>query len=464
MKKQVIAGILSMAAMAMVGSTFSPNVVLAQTTPAAVIATEEKQDVLVDVEAKLKASADYLMGNLKNTIFSEEYAISYTDYQDAMFAMKAGAVDKEVIDKLNAVLKDELKTYDNTFLNPYESVGVKSFALAVAVLYLEEIGENPADYQGKNLLDELKNSVLTEEEMNPYVYPYISAVKDIMDDEVEAKIQDDVLSYYVDNETGTGIDYWGVSADNNGQVLTALTNWYETNEAVKEKVDAALAWNATQKDETGAIISWGSANASSTAMALRGAAQFGKMEDAKSYYEALEQFGSTNNAGAYTYMGEDSIFSSRDVLIGLLAYRNQLQGKDLLGVSGNYTKENSGNEETKEEIESMYDTTESDKPQNSQSEKNNKVDLQQNGSNNENEESKEDSNKNEKEDESLISKEKEDSIEDSNQSGKGGSKVGQPKTGDSSQVAKTLAVMIITGAGVVLMKGKEGRYGKEKRN
>lgn len=335
MKKQMIA--TTMAAALIMSALMVPSqVTWAAAVSENVTISQKQSDILAEVEADLKASANYMMTNLENTIFAADYQISYTDYQDAMFALKAGAENDKVIGKLNAVLKEKLAAYDETFLNPYASTGVQTFALAAVTAYLQEQGVDVTAYEGINLLTKLEETFFAEAEPNPYVYQYISAIAantDKLSEKTINKVKTDVLSYYVSSEAGTGIDYWGVSADNNGQVLTALVDIYGKDADVKSKAAAALDWNASQKDASGAIVSWGAANASATAMAMRAAAQFGRMDEAEAYYKAMEQFRSTVNDGAYTYSGEDSIYSSRDALTGLLAYRNALQGKDLFAIT-----------------------------------------------------------------------------------------------------------------------------------
>lgn len=289
------------------------------------------------LEAKIEATAGYMMTDLANKLAQEGYKVSYTDYQDATVILKAGAKNVQVVEKLNAELKAQLDAYNpDTFLNPYGSAGVQSLTYATAILYLEEQGEDVKAYDTHDLVSKLETIFTEEAEPNPYAYQYVAAVADNtkgLSANVTAKIKEGVLSYYVAGDKGTGIDYWGVSADNNGSVLTALVSQYKTDADIQAKVDAAIAWNGTQKDATGAITSWGSANASSTAMAMSMAARFGKFEEAKSYYDAMVQFESQAGDGAYTYMGDVSAFSTRDALTGLLAYRNGLAGKSLFAVT-----------------------------------------------------------------------------------------------------------------------------------
>lgn len=323
MKKRVFAMIFTMVLM-----------VTAAVVPAWETKAEEADAALKsEVELALSKTASYMMGQVKENLITNGSPVSYMDYQDVMFCLKAGVVDVDVILFLNEALTAQAANETN-FLNPYETENMQTYIYAVTTLYLQEIGEDAHNYAGVDFAARLQESYEKETISNPYVYPYLNAAAD--SDEVRNKVTQDVFTYYVDDATGTGIDYWGVSADNNGQVLTALVNEYKNDEAVQKKIDAALDWNAAQCDESGAVVSWGAPNPNSTALALRAAAEFGRMKEAKGYYEALKQFASTNTPGAYTYMGEDSIFSSRDALTGLLAYRNALEGKTLFAVTDTF--------------------------------------------------------------------------------------------------------------------------------
>lgn len=306
------------------------------------------EEVSDRVSSDLSETASYMMGNLKESLAQEDYQLNYNDYIHAMLSVKAGAVDKSVIELLNAALKEEAAAYDDTFLNPYQSSGVKSLSLAAAILYLEEAGENPYDFAGLNLVDQLYHVYMEETDMNPYALQYVNAVimnsygdeeENVMFDEMLDKIREDVLSFYVNDENGTGIDYWGVSVDNNANVLSALSFWYLLDDELTEKIEAALEWNLTQRDESGAVVSWGSANSSSTALGLRMSAEFYDVYGAYEFYQALAQFKSDVTPGMYTYNGADSIYSTQDALWGLLAFRNMLDGEDLFAVSGHYVPE-----------------------------------------------------------------------------------------------------------------------------
>lgn len=303
---------------------------------AAVSPVSAREGDAAALEQEILAASENLAKNLEETVAASDYQPSYNEYLDAMLCMKNQKVSEELLTKMDNALQEKVAAYDDTFLNPYASTDVKSYALAAAILYLEERGTDVTNYNGKNLIAMLKDTFMQEETPNPYVYSYIKAIlqnEKVQDTAVQQRVKDGVLSYYVDDAvSGSGIDYWGVSADNNGQVLTALADEYKTDADIKSKVDAALAWNKTQTDATGAVVSWGTPSSNSTALALRCASQFGAMEEAASYYNALMQFKSTTTKGAYTYAGEDSIYSTRDALTGMMAYRAALNGTSLFAV------------------------------------------------------------------------------------------------------------------------------------
>ena len=194
-----------------------------QITP--VQAADTKSDLEQSVEKDLKATAGYIMSQIKAKLQDSTYVPRYNDYTQTMLAVKAGVTDTDVTNALTAALKAE----DSAVLNP-QGEGTKSLSIAAAILYLNELGENPAEFNGQDLVTLLYNTFMTETDMNPYTYQYVNAaalqsVKDVDKlTEILNKIHADVENdYYVDGESGCGIDYYGVSADNNANVLSA---WY----------------------------------------------------------------------------------------------------------------------------------------------------------------------------------------------------------------------------------------------
>ena len=313
-----------------------------QITP--VQAADTKSDLEQSVEKDLKATAGYVMSQIKAKLQDSTYVPRYNDYTQTMLAVKAGVTDTDVTNALTAALKAE----DSAVLNP-QGEGTKSLSIAAAILYLNELGENPAEFNGQDLVTLLYNTFMTDVEYD----------------------------YYVDGESGCGIDYYGVSVDNNANVLSA---WYlqdlldsETElpatlkklgldtskleyEGVSEKIDAALDWTMDQRDESGAIVSWGSANPDSTALALRWTAEMGDLESAEGYYEALVQFKSETTEGVYTYAGTDNIYATVDALWGLVSYDRALNGFWLFDTTADCQEEETP-EETTPEITTPETTT-----------------------------------------------------------------------------------------------------------
>lgn len=287
-----------------------------------VVATTDWKTVKTKVDSDATVTAQYINSELKKSL-EEGNALTYNILNQEILCIRAGAGDEEVIRLLNEKLTE--------FLNSYRSDGVKSLGYAVAVLYLNATGQNPENYEGVNLVEELYEIFMEEQSVNPYAYQYVNMAfqKSSLENEklqnVNAKIKEGVLGYYVDSEeNGTGIDYWGVSADNNANVLSAVSGMYfDGDTEIREKVDKALAWTLAQCDETGAIVSWGSANPDSTGLALRMFAEYQDLENAYKLYLATEQFKGTE--GAYTYYGSDNFYATVDMMWGLVFYQDALK-------------------------------------------------------------------------------------------------------------------------------------------
>ncbi len=306
----------------------------------------------VQLEADLEATAGYVMNSVYDRISADDYAtMSYNDYVQATLALKAGSDNENVV----SILKDYLKEENNVILHGSASA-TKSMEISTAILFLNEIGVDCENFQNVNLGELLYETYMAETNSNPYAYGYVNAAaRQTLDgeklDALLAKLKTDVLSYYVDGEDGVGIDYWGISVDNNGMVLSALTQMSEADTDIAEKVAGAIDWSLQQCDASGAVVSWGAPNASSTAQGLRLCAEFKNMEAAEQLYEATQQFRSENTEGAYTYGGQDSIFSTIDMLWGMLAYERALDGYWLFESSQVIAElENQQQETTTEEI------------------------------------------------------------------------------------------------------------------
>lgn len=337
----------------------------------------ENLSVQAEVEKDLLATAGYVMDQIQERITGEDYTISYNDYIQSMLCLKAGVQNGQVVTALTEALKSE---------SSLVSDGANSLTIAAAVLFLNEADENPADFAGQDLAAMLYDTFMSEEDPNPYTYQYVNAamLQSMKDTErlsaVLNKIRNDVESgYYVDNENGTGIDYWGVSADNNANIFSSfyIQNAFDSDAeitgalkdlsiqksdveyaGVSEMIQKSLSWTMAQCDESGAIVSWGSANPDSTGLALRWTSELAELEKAEQFYRATEQFKSETTKGAYTYSGRDSLFATVDMLWGLLAYERALDGYWIFDISADCEEEEQTTEETTAEAETTEKVTE----------------------------------------------------------------------------------------------------------
>lgn len=349
MKKQII----SMALSTMLLST----TIFAGTTMNCYAAESMSVDESVKeaVQADMENTASYLFGIIQERISAEGYTFSYNDYVQAMLCLKSGQKNDDTV----KLLTENLMKSENTILNPSYN-GIKSLSIAAAILFLNETGLDVTDFNGENLMDKLYDTFMAETSPNPYTYQYVNAAYATYDgnaekeQEVLAVIKEAVMDSFVDGDSGTGIDYWGVSADNNGSVLSAWKSFYGVDEDITSKVDKSIEWTTAQANDTGAIVSWGSANSDSTGLALRLCAEYGKLEAAESLYEGTEQFKSTTTEGAYTVSGRDNTMATVDILWGLVAYDKAIDGHWIFDMVE--SEEETPGEETPEE-ETPEETT-----------------------------------------------------------------------------------------------------------
>ena len=302
------------------------------------------EEAMGEAQVELEETANAYMTNyLETKILKDSYTVAYDDYLTAMLCLKSGVDNEPVYAKLDTLLAEQATDYDaTTFLNASVKKRTASYALAIAILYLEERGADVTDFAGENLLTDLKTTFNTEavSGINPYAFQMVAAVVNNEPDADWEGVMDTlkakVLASYVDKSaTGgaVGINYFGVSTDNNGQVLPALLSWYGTDEDITAKIDKAVAWNLTQTDDSGAVVAYRNKNADSTGLALKLAAQVGNLTDAKVYYDSLLQF--KYEGGLYKYTPTQKTanqMATKDILTGLLAYRNALIGRGLFDV------------------------------------------------------------------------------------------------------------------------------------
>lgn len=303
---------------------------------------QTKTEVKAELDATAKAMCDYI----KNKISDEQSVLDSNDIKNYTLILKSGYSDEAITNELLSLVKDMVNDTENPISATYTDLS-GSLALSndypYIISFLNEVGENSSDFNGYNFNSALEKAFLDETvDVNPYLEQYIvSAVNFnkeafLEPDKIIEKAQKAVSdSYTTDDNGNSGIDYWGVSVDNNGQCLYVLKSLYGTDNDVKEKIDASLAWTATQFSDKGEIVSWGSPNPSSTALAVKLFSEFNDLDNAAKALSGMASFKSEDIEGvyeAYNYLTNvveaDYLYATPDALIGLLAYYRALEGID----------------------------------------------------------------------------------------------------------------------------------------
>lgn len=303
----------------------------------AMAAEPAKADVKTELDNTAKAMLDYMKDAVKDT----DNSYYYNHYKNYALISKAGISDKAVEKALLDYLRDRTNPDGTTKITgtPCDEIWY-----SYIVTFLNEIGENASDFNGINYNSLLEGYYLNAANtINPYAEQYVVAAVEFSrkafskPDDILAKASGSILALYKSNADGTGIDYWGISADNNGQCLSVLNTQYTVNADIKSKVDAALAWITTQLSPNNAVVYYGTESVNSTASALKGFSEFGDSDNAAKLYSGLIALRTSPIAGVYPgydadFAPTDADYTSAtpDALLGLLAYYRALDGKTTL--------------------------------------------------------------------------------------------------------------------------------------
>lgn len=323
--------------------------------------------VFVTPASAVYAATDTIKDELAaTTSYYETYLASLTDFEvraieDVLLCLKGNG---------NLTNKDVFLNYMKSLINngkfaskelPSANGGTYTVnydipeVYAMMLLIGQELELDVTDFYGCNLLENFVTSFnslydsydLQNNQATIYYMKYVAAAINNYSDEITnsselmGKVKDIILThYYKSNETGTGIDYWGINADNNGAVLPSLYYLYKTDNDVKTKIDAAVAWTETLLEEQGYIVSWGVKSPNSTGLALCLFATFNGTK-ADITYSGLLTLKDTTTTGAY-YSDYGLLSPTRDAYCGLLALSAAKEGKYFL----DYEEENAVIEET----------------------------------------------------------------------------------------------------------------------
>lgn len=272
---------------------------------------------LIEQNSSADYTNDYVLGAVVSRAADESFCESYKD---------------SVADALSAnggkLMYTDYYTGDEIESLMYEST---------AAIVLNKMGYDTADIGGYDLAEVISNYDLSLIS-NPYhLCEALKAARIITaGDETEQKLLEALMSYYTEDESDSslgGMDYWGISTDNNGVFVEAIAPYADTNDQVKTAVEKSINFIKYMKRDDGydSSVAYASdyGNPDSTALALRAFAAYGDDESASEAYELLLGFKSENVSGAYLYFGEENLYATKDAQFGLLAYYEYVSAKDV---------------------------------------------------------------------------------------------------------------------------------------
>lgn len=246
--------------LAMVLSVIAPG-------SASVVNAEE-----TDYQAKLTAVTKCLHDNVE-PVYSGEWAL----IQQA----RSENPDKKWMHTYYESLVEQLEDEEKTSkMEPNDWARV--------LLAVEALGENPADFNGKNLFQNLADfsKIYTGSIYDVSTIAYILMAVGNRNDDVflsdkvskdnlttKAKLKEAILSNYdKDNKGWGGPDWdtgeWTFDPDISSQAIQALSAYY-SDEKIKEIIDNTLTSLSTKVlDDNACVVAWGSANPCSTAQVI----------------------------------------------------------------------------------------------------------------------------------------------------------------------------------------------------
>ena len=290
------------------------------------------------ITAEAQATASYVLSADASDLSTLSTTSSFHNVsRDLILATQSGLdTNSEIATYLNTV--NSLLNSDGT-LNLECSNGYILVNYAELLDILALAGYDATNYNGLNIVSVFNNAIKSVSStnlsdssyLNPYligiIYATVESYSDLLTD--YSAIKENLVTAIKSITTTNGVTYYGNSADNDGNVLPAFATLYDEDSEFANTIDSIVTIHQTTyyDSETGAVNAWGSLNPDSTALSLAFSAQYADSTTAAAKYNALlSNFKSSTTDGAYTYGGDDSIYSSRDALIGLVTYLNTLKG------------------------------------------------------------------------------------------------------------------------------------------
>lgn len=293
-------------------------------TSITVFASESKTDT---VQNQINGAAQYITKNVDSygVANSVEYCELIESTADVSKYEDGFIQDvKNNLEENNGKLMVDVFDYSTYTSTKQEAL----YAYAGVILALLYLGEDPADFNGVNLMEQFVSMDTSVAESQVYYYSAIIKTASLCFeyDEDQSFINSIIDTYIAEYYTmGKGVNYYGYSCDNTANFIIALANYgYDYEEYL---IDAVNVLNTYKVDdgfchnpEFGTT-----ANCDSTALALSAYCSAClyiddiTTEDLDELYTKLCAFES-DETGVFNYEGEKNIFATKDALIALTAY------------------------------------------------------------------------------------------------------------------------------------------------
>lgn len=323
------------------------------TTFSALAAPNATAPTLDTVQMESQKSAAYLM---QQANYSEISNVSTFKDQsrNLILSIRSGY---DCSDNIKAYLEavTNIMNADGTLnmaKNEYASASKDYYSsYAYLLLVLALAGEDATNFNNHNIVS-LFNDILYNTSDNDFIYNdtnsnalnlYHLGIVNIAVESYSNKMKDyTAISEKIKKalkaiSTEKGIYYWGYSLDNNTHVYSYFYNMYTSDSEIKNLIDTILTYTTnTYYDSVNGTFNYPDYNDStkfnpnenSTALAAALYSTYNNSELAAVAFNTLTSlYQSPTTSGAYTFFGEDSIFTTYDALYGLVAYQMFLSGK-----------------------------------------------------------------------------------------------------------------------------------------
>lgn len=277
------------------------------------------------VKAQINGAAEYVTNGVTSyTVDNAADFLTVINSGKDVSAYKDGFVAsvKANLDENHAKLLASHTEYDDS-RNPIITKVESPATYGAVVLALDALGYDAEAFDGYNIVYSFSQVDLKDNKDNPYYYRVTleGAEKAKLGEDFTKQVCDSLVTNYYTK--GSGMDWYGFSCDNTCHFVIAMAPYYND---YKDVVDDALAVIETYKTDSGYFSDTEylkDANANSTALALAAYSAMGNIEKAEAVYADLCKYES-ENAGIFTYDGEENPYATKDALFGLETFLNAL--------------------------------------------------------------------------------------------------------------------------------------------